>query len=192
MDIDYTIRQMAKVLAETMEAKDQYVRGHSEHVAELAKKIGQELGLSDKDVNNLWLAGIVHDVGKVGIAGEILNKPVPLSKYELQLVQSHVEISLEVIEKSSFPSEIRPFVAQHHERLDGSGYPRQLKGNEVVLGGRILAVADVFDAMTAQRPYRLAFTEEETIGHLTQHAGTLYDSAVVDALIRVIKNIRPT
>lgn len=185
--IDYTIRQMSRVLLETMGARDTYLRGHSESVAQLAINVGIELGLSAVDTGNLWLAGTVHDIGKIGIAAEILNKPGPLSKYERQLVETHVEISVKIVEQSLFPSDIVPIVAQHHERLNGSGYPRHLKGDEIVLGARILAVADVFDAMKSSRPYRSAFSEEAVISHLSQQAGILYDPAMVDALIKVIE-----
>lgn len=181
------LKWVARVLSGMIEARDPHVRDHVEGVAQLARSIGKEMGLSEMALGNLWLAGIVHDVGKIGVPPEILNKVGPLDKYEREFVESHVQLSLKIIQESSLPTEIVDLVAQHHERLDGRGYPRRMKGDQIVLGARILAVADVFNAMSSDRPYRTALPEKAARLHLVEHSGILYDPAVLEAFFKVLK-----
>ena len=165
------------------------MQGRSENVAQLAMTMGRVLGLTAIETGNLWLAGIVHDVGEKNIAGEILNKPGSLDKDERQQVESHVESSVKIIEQTSFPPAISQIVAQHHERLDGSGYPTRLKGEEIILGARILAVADVYDALISERPYRAAFSEDDALSFMKSKKDLLFDPAVIDALFKIIKGV---
>ncbi|MBF8304522.1 MAG: metal dependent phosphohydrolase [Dehalococcoidia bacterium] len=168
---------------------EQDVRDRSEHIAQLSMSLGRALGLSAIETGNLWLAGIVHDVGEKTIPETILNKPGQLENNERQVVESHVESSVKIIEKTSFPREVLQIVSQHHERMDGSGYPGQLKGNEIVLGARILAVADVYDAMISTRPYRGAFSQEAALTYLNENKGILFDEAVVKSLYKLLKGV---
>lgn len=168
---------------------EQDARGPSEHVAQLSMSLGRALGLSAIETGNLWLAGIVHDIGEKSIPTEILNKPGLLDPNERQIIESHVQSSVKIIEQTSFPREVLQIVAQHHERMDGSGYPAKLKGNEIVLGARILAVADVYDALISVRPHRAAFSEEAALSFIKGEKGILFDPAVIDALFKIIKGV---
>lgn len=171
-----------------VEAKQPLLRRHSERVAWLAAGLARQLELPEREVAIVRLAGLVHDVGKAGIADEILHKPALLSDAERLLVQSHVQTGLRTLETAHFPQEGSTIVAQHHERLDGSGYPAGLGGLEIVLGARILAVADVFEAMTADRPYRRACAQEQALAYLEGNSGKRYDSKVVEALWEVVRH----
>lgn len=185
---DKGFKHMATALLVTVGARDPDVRSHCEHVALLAVDIAAELGLPHEDVDNIWLASIIHDVGKVGIPWEILHKPGVLNKLERDLVEAHVETSLNILRESRFPPDVLKIVGQHHERLDGSGYPHRLKGAEIILGARVLCVADIFDAMTTERPYRRAFSIEQAQDYLEQHKGKLFHSPIVDAIKQVVTN----
>jgi putative nucleotidyltransferase with HDIG domain len=152
----------------------------------MAVAIAKEMGLSEAAIDSLRSAAILHDVGKISIPGEILNKPGKLSWVEWQLVKTHVAQGLKILAEANFPSEVRAAVAQHHERLDGSGYPQGLKGDQVVLEARILGVADVFEAMTSHRPYRPAAPVSEAVEYIRGCAGTKFDPLVVDAFMKVL------
>lgn len=164
-------------------------RGPSKSVAQLSMSLGRAIGLSAIETGNLWLAGIIHDIGEKNIPVEILNKPGSLDQNERQIVESHVQSSVKIIEQTSFPRDVLKIVAQHHERIDGSGYPVKLKGDEIVLGARILAVADVYDALISVRPYRAAFSEEAALSFIKEKNGILFDIAVVDTLFKLLKGI---
>lgn len=175
-----------QALMSAVEAKQPLLRSHSERVSWLAAELARRLELPEREVAIVRLAGLVHDVGKVGIADDILHKPAPLSDAERLLVQSHVQTGLRTLVAAHFPQEVTTIVAQHHERLDGSGHPAGLANPEIVLGARILAVADVFEAMTADRPYRRACAQEQALTHLEGNSDKLYDSKVVETLRGVL------
>lgn len=179
-------KQQVQALIAAAEIRDPSVRSHSERVGKLAAQIGAELGLPECEAATIRLAGLVHDIGKIGIAEEILNRPAALSDYERLLVQSHVEIGLRILQAAQFPKGVLPIVAQHHERLDGSGYPAQLTDTDIVFGARVMAVADIFEAMTASRAYRGGLSAEQALGHLQEYAGRLYDRRVVKALAKIL------
>lgn len=174
-------------IASTVEMRDAYTAGHQERVARLAVAIARELGMPQDQVHGLHLTAIVHDVGKIRIPAEILSKPSRLSKLEFQLIQLHAEAGYEILRNIDFPWPIAEIVRQHHERLDGSGYPRGLAGQEILLEAGILAVADVVEAMMSHRPYRPALGIDAALSEIEAGMGRLYDKAAVQVCIALFR-----
>jgi PAS domain S-box-containing protein/putative nucleotidyltransferase with HDIG domain len=172
-----------QVLASVSEIRDPYTAGHQRRVADLARAIAQELGLAPDRVEGIRVAGLIHDIGKMSIPAEILSKPTLLSKIEYALIQSHVQIGHDILNEIEFAWPIAKLILQHHERMDGSGYPQQLKGDEILLESRILAVSDVIEAMASHRPYRAALGIDSALKEIDKDKGTLYDPAVVAACL---------
>ena len=189
-----TLRTLTVGIAETlinaMEAKDIYLRGHSQRVAEQAASVAEELGLHPDTVEDIRLAGRLHDIGKIGIREEILNKPDALTADEYAHVKEHVRIGMDILEPLRHIPETLEYIHDHHERFDGAGYPRGKRGIEISIGGRVLAACDAFDAMTSRRAYREAFDEKHVIDDLRTHVGRLLDPAVFAALERVVARRR--
>jgi putative two-component system response regulator len=185
-----TVR-VAETLINAMEVKDVYLRGHSQRVAELAASIADQLGLSADAVEQVRLAGRLHDVGKIGTRESILNKPGALTPEEFAHVKEHVRIGMEILAPLKHLGEALAYVQDHHEHWDGAGYPRGLKGTDISIGGRILAAADAFDALTSKRAYREPMEPKETIEFLKAHSGKLLDADVYDAL-RIVVSRRKT
>jgi HD-GYP domain-containing protein (c-di-GMP phosphodiesterase class II) len=154
-------------------------------VGELAAAIGTELGLTEHQVTGLRVAGGVHDVGKIAVPAEILSKPTRLSSAEFAIVKTHAQQGYEILKDIDFPWPVAETVWQHHERLDGSGYPRGLRGDEISLEARIMAVADVVESMSTHRPYRPALGVKAAVAELESKAGSLYDPVVVAACVRL-------
>ena len=173
-------------LARTVDAKSPWTSGHSERVAELAFKIGLAMGLEEKDLDTLKRAGLLHDIGKIGIPAAILDKKGKLTDEEYLLVKSHPLIGARILEPISAYSEIIPVVEQHHERFDGTGYPHGIFGEDICLGARILAVADVFDALISDRPYRSGWERERVYGYIKEEAGSQFDRKVIEAFFEVM------
>jgi len=182
-----SLRDFTKALAKMVESRDPYTAGHQERVAKLAVAIAKEIGLSEEKLRGIQITGLVHDLGKIAIPAEILTKPIPLNKLEFDLIKTHPEVAYEVLKEIDFPWPIAEIVYQHHERIDGSGYPRGLKDDEILLEARILAVADVVEAMSSHRPYRPAHSIEEALEEVVRNKGKLYDPEVVEACVRVFK-----
>jgi response regulator RpfG family c-di-GMP phosphodiesterase len=178
---------VAETLINAMEAKDLYLRGHSQRVAELAASVADALGLSEDVVEHVRLAGRLHDVGKIGIRETVLNKPTSLTPEEFEHVKGHVRIGMEILAPLKHIGPALSYVQDHHEHWDGTGYPRGLKGESIVLGGRILAAADAYDALTSKRAYREPMSPEEVITFLAAHSGSLLDPRVYEALTRVVR-----
>lgn len=174
-------------LAYAMEAKDKYTSGHSYRVAEMSLVIAQELGMDRSRIEKLRFAGVIHDIGKIGVKESILNKPAPLTPAEFDNVKSHPETGAHILAPVVDDQEILKVVKHHHERYDGMGYPDGLPGEDIPLGARILAVADTYDAMTSDRPYRARVPIEETLEEIRQAAGSQFDPVVVEAFLRVRK-----
>jgi putative nucleotidyltransferase with HDIG domain len=172
-------------LARAVDAKSPWTAGHSERVTNLALEIGQVLGLAPKDLDVLRRAALLHDVGKIGIPMAILDKPKKLSEEECELMKQHTRMGGRILEPISAYADVLPIVLQHHERLNGIGYPDGLSGKAICLGARILAVADVFDAMVSDRPYRAGWDQEHVLEHIKQGAGQQFDLDVVKALLKV-------
>jgi putative nucleotidyltransferase with HDIG domain len=177
---------IAETLINAMEAKDVYLRGHSRRVAEQAASVADELGLDADLVEDVRLAGRLHDIGKIGIREDVLNKPGTLTAEEYAHVQEHVRIGMEILAPLRHIPMALEFIHDHHEHFDGGGYPRGRAGTEISIGGRILAACDAFDAMTSRRAFRDAFDEQATIGHLEADVGRLLDPTVFAALQRVV------
>lgn len=170
-----------------VEMRDPYTAGHEEHVGDLAKAIGGELGLGENACEGLCVSGYLHDLGKIVVPAEILSKPSALSPEEYALVRNHVRASHDVLKGIGFPWPVARAALEHHERMDGSGYPNGLKGAGISTEGRILAVADTVDAMLSNRPYRPGLGVEEALGEIERGAGTLYDADVVAACLRLFR-----
>ena len=177
---------IAETLINAMEAKDLYLRGHSQRVAELAGQLAQELGLEETVCENLRIAGRLHDVGKIGIREDILNKPSQLTSEEFEHVKRHVQIGLDILAPLFHIKQPLKYVEHHHERWDGAGYPLGLAGEAIPLGARILCAADTFDALTSKRAYRAPMEPLAALDHLRVDTGKQFDPSVYDALVRVI------
>jgi putative two-component system response regulator len=177
---------IAETLINAMEAKDVYLRGHSRRVGEQAASVAEEMRLDADLVENVRLAGRLHDIGKIGIREDILNKPGTLTPEEYAHVQEHVRIGMAILAPLRHMPVTLEFIHDHHEHFDGSGYPRGRAGVEISIGGRILAACDAFDAMTSRRAYREAFDEQTTIGRLEADVGRLLDPTVFVALQKVV------
>ena len=174
-------------ITNALEARDPYSYGHSSNVTTYAHSIAGELGLSPSEKENIVNAGLLHDVGKIGISDAILLKPEKLTQAEWEIVKEHPRRGKDILEPLSFLKEAVPIVYHHHERYDGRGYPKGLKGEEIPLGARILAVADSYDAMSSDRPYRKRLSEEECITELKESAGKQLDPRIVEAFLRVLE-----
>ena len=178
-----TITTMAKIV----ETKDPYTAGHQQKVAELAELIARELGLTPDRVQGLHMAAMIHDIGKIYIPAEILSKPGQLTRIEIDMIRTHPNFGAEIVKTIPFPWPLAEMILQHHERLDGSGYPRGLKGDEILLESRILMVADVVEAMATHRPYRAARGLIQALQEIQDFRGRYYDPEVVDACLTVIR-----
>ncbi len=180
-----------KALAAAIDAKDEYTHGHSFRVAKYAVSIGQQLSLASKDVNDLEIAAYMHDLGKIGVSESILGKPGKLTTEEFCHIQQHPVFTDKILQPIHLANHIIQGAIQHHERLDGTGYPLGLAGPEISLFGRIIAVADVFDALTSKRPYRDAMPVETALKILCNNVDKQFDRAVVLALIQALQNKMP-
>jgi len=176
-----------QAIAATVEMRDPYTAGHQRRVARLAEAIATELGLPQERIHGIRLAGTVHDVGKIGVPAEILSKPGLLSVIEFNLIKQHPSIGYEILKEVEFPWPIAQMVRSHHERQNGSGYPDGLQGEEILLDTRIIAVADVVEAMFSYRPYRPGLGMQAALNEIVSHRGVLYDAQVVDACLRVVE-----
>ena len=170
-----------RAVANSVEARDPYTRGHSGRVADIGKVMAAELGWSRRDIELIDWGGVLHDLGKVGIDDAILNKPGKLTDEEFEIMKSHPSIGAQVIQGVSFLEPVIPFILEHHERFDGRGYPKGLKGSAISREGRLLAVADAFDAMTTDRPYRKALSTRTAMDELLRVTGTQLDPEMVTA-----------
>lgn len=177
-------------LAATVEMRDPSTAGHQRRVALLGVAIAKELQLPEDQIEGVHLAGVVHDVGKIRVPAEILSKPRRLVEMEFALIKEHAQDGYEILKSIDFPWPIAQIVRQHHERLDGSGYPRALKGEQILLEARILAVADVVEAMSSRRPYRAALGVEAALKEIELGRGSVYDATVVDACLRLFAEKR--
>lgn len=165
----------------TIETRDPYTSSHQKRVAELAEAIAVKMGLSPEEVECVKMAAIIHDLGKIAIPAEILSKPGRISEVEFRLIQKHPQVAYDILRTIDFPWPVADAVLQHHERLNGTGYPNGLKDGQIMTAARILAVADVVEAMVSHRPYRSALTLGEAIYEITKNRDVLYDKEVVDA-----------
>ncbi|TMF47593.1 MAG: HD-GYP domain-containing protein, partial [Chloroflexi bacterium] len=183
--------QTLDLAAQALDARDRYTESHSIRVADLAARLGEQLELGDREVESIRTAGSLHDLGKIGIRDDILNKPGPLSEEEWEIMRRHPDIGADMIAQHSALAEVAPLVRHHHERWDGSGYPAGLRGDVIPFGARILSVADSFDTITGARLYRKsAMTPIEGVEDISRRANHWYDPNVVDAL-RELHGLKP-
>jgi PAS domain S-box-containing protein/putative nucleotidyltransferase with HDIG domain len=176
-----------QVMVAAIEMKDPYTAGHQNKVADLARAIATEMELSHEKIDGLRMAGIIHDIGKLAVPAEILSKPTKLTDIEFSLIKEHSRSGYEMLKDVESPWPLAEIVYQHHERMDGSGYPRKLKGDEILIEARILAVADVVEAMASHRPYRASLGIDAALQEIEKNKGILYDSAVADACLRLFR-----
>ncbi len=174
-------------ISKLVEEREPYSSGHQVRTAELARAMAKDLGLKEDRIDSIYLAAVVHDIGKIRVPQEFLSRSGILSKIELSLVRAYPQAGYDILKTIEFPWAIAEIVLQHHEFINGSGYPSGLKGDEIMLEARILCVADVVEAMSSRRPYRPAFSLESTLKELSDNRGILYDSECVDACIRVVE-----
>jgi len=182
-----TLDDVVKMVVRIVEARDPYTAGHQMKVAELAVAIAREMGLDKKRVRTIYVAGMLHDIGKIHIPAEILSKPSALTEAETNIIKTHPVVGYDILKNIDFDGPVADIVLQHHERLDGSGYPRGLKGEEILLEARILGVADVVEAMASHRPYRPAMGIDKALEEIKKYSGILYDPEVVKACLRVFE-----
>ena len=177
------------ILGKALDYYSPYTRGHSERVASISASIAEALGLPSKEIRKIYWAGILHDVGKIFVPQEIINKPDKLTDEEFELMKQHSVKSYELVKEIKGLEDIAKIVRHHHERWDGKGYPDGLKGEEAPLGARIIAVADAYDAMTSERPYRRALTPQEALEEIVKGSGTQFDPNIVNAFLKVYQTL---
>jgi PAS domain S-box-containing protein/putative nucleotidyltransferase with HDIG domain len=182
------LNSTVSALATAVETRDPYTAGHQRRVAQLACAISKEMGFSRNRVEGMQVMGHVHDIGKIGVPAEILSKPGKLNEYELSLIRSHSQIGYEILKEINFPWPVAQAVRQHHEKINGTGYPEGLKGSEIIPEARILTVADVVEAMASHRPYRPALGVDQALAEIRQNQGILYDPEAVKACCRVFED----
>lgn len=180
--------QTVNSLALAVETRDPYVSGHQQRVAQLASEIATALSLGEEAVEGIFLAGNLHDIGKINIPSGILSKPGILNDLEIALIKNHSQVGYDILKGIDFPWPIALTVYQHHEKLDGSGYPLGIKGDEMLFEARIIGVADVVEAMSSHRPYRPARGVKHALEEISDNAGLLYDREVVDCCLDLFQN----
>ncbi|WP_412850197.1 HD-GYP domain-containing protein [Brevibacillus invocatus] len=176
-------------MAASIDARDHYTSGHSQRVAHWGREIAKQIGMSPEKVEEVYFGGILHDIGKIGIEDEILNKKGKLTPEEYDKIKQHTVIGYEIIKQAGMFHELLPAIRSHHERIDGKGYPDGLVGNEIPLIARILAISDAFDAMVADRPYRKGLPVEEALQEIRRGAGTQFDEELASYFIHVINKL---
>jgi len=182
-----SLEDTVRAIATIVEMRDPYTAGHQVRVADLAAALAKQLGLPEEQVHAIHLAGIVHDLGKIQIPAEILSKPGKITDLEFGLIKVHPQAGYDILKGISFPWPIAQMVLQHHERLDGSGYPQGLKDGDILIEARILSVADVVEAISAHRPYRPGLGTEVAMEEITKNRGKFYDPQVVDACVTLFR-----
>jgi putative two-component system response regulator len=182
-----TLEQTVYALAATIEMRDPYTAGHQRRVGNLAFATARQMDLPRDQARGLHMAGLVHDIGKIQVPAEILSKPTRLTDVEWDLIKTHPQVGYDILKSIEFPWPVAQIVLQHHERIDGSGYPQGLSGKDILLDAKILAVADVVEAMASYRPYRPARPLEEALQEIEDHKGTLYEPDVAEACLRAVR-----
>ncbi|MCX6009176.1 MAG: HD domain-containing protein [Chloroflexi bacterium] len=195
--IQQDIESLRGVLTETVksivilgETRDPYTAGHQQRVAELACAIAGEMGLSEDQIEGIRVMGVIHDIGKVAVPAEILSRPGKLSNYEFGIIKTHPQAAYDILKGLEFPWPVAQAILQHHERLNGSGYPNGLSGEDIILEARILGVSDVVEAMASHRPYRPALGMDKALNEISQNKGTVYDANVVDVCLKLFTQKR--
>lgn len=184
--LEATLDAVSVSAANMVELRDPYTAGHQRQVAQIAVAVARDLVLPDEEVQGIEVAATLHDIGKIAIPAEILGRPGRLSPAEFEMVKTHCQAGHDIVAEVPFPQPVAKMILQHHERLDGSGYPRGLKGGDILMGSQIVSVADVLSAMASHRPYRPALGKSAALDELRANSGRLYDKDAVDSVMRVI------
>ena len=182
-----TMEDSIEAISLVTEARDAYTAGHQRKISTLAVAIAEEMGFPKDKVEGIKIAALIHDVGKINLPAEILSKPGKLSEIEFNLIKNHSKIGYDILKKVDFLWPIAEIVLQHHEKINGSGYPNNLKGDEILLEVKIICVADVVEAMSSHRPYRPALGIDKALEEIFKNKGILYDPEVVDACLKLFK-----
>ena len=182
-----TVEGTVLAMSHVVETRDPYTAGHERRVTELATAIAEEMGMDGEELTALRHAGLIHDIGKIAVPAEILAKPGRLSEVEFNLIQQHPATGFDILAAIDFGRPVAEMVLQHHERLDGSGYPRALSGEDILPEARILAVADVVEAMSSHRPYRAALGMEAALAEIREPVGVKYDADVAASCVRLVE-----
>jgi putative two-component system response regulator len=182
------MEQTVNALATAMEKRDPYTVGHQQRVAKLACAIAQEMGFAQDEMEGIRIAGLLHDIGKISIPTDILNKPGRISQYEYMLIQEHPQSGYEILKDIRFEHPIVEVILQHHERVNGSGYPHGLKGKKIMREAKIMAVADVVEAMASHRPYRPSLGIDKALEEITKNRGVLYELKIVDVCLALFRD----
>ena len=180
-----TFDETVHALTATAEERDPCAVGHQQRVTRLACAIAKEMGLSEEQIDGIYMAGLTHDIGKTSVPVQILVKPGPLNDLEYGLIKAHSQVGHDILKTIEFPWPVAQIVLQHHERMDGSGYPAGLSGDDILLEARILAVADFVDVMTSRQPHRPALSIDKVLEEISQNRGDLYAPEVVDACLKL-------
>lgn len=183
-----TLNDALATMVKIVEMRDPYTAGHQQRVTELATAIARQMKLEDTRIDQLRMAAVIHDIGKMYVPSDILSKPGKISDTEFSLIKAHPQSGYDIVEGMNFPGDVAQTVLQHHERLDGSGYPNQLKGEDIILEAKILAVADVIEAMASHRPYRSALGIDKALEEISKNKGKLYEPDVVDACVELFNS----
>ena len=183
--LEYSYRETISAASAAIDARDTYTAGHSKRVADIACKISRELELNDSQIKCIELAALFHDIGKIGIPDNILNKLGGLDEEEFEKIKMHPILGYKILENIEFFSSMLPSILYHHERPDGKGYPEGLIGDEIPLGASIIAIADTYDAMTSDRPYRKALSHEFAVEEIRKKSGVQFKKEVVEAFFRI-------
>ena len=174
-----------RAIAAMVETRDPYTAGHQRRVADLARTIATEMGLESGQIEGLRIAGMIHDIGKIVVPAEILSKPTRLTEIEFSLIKNHVQAGYDILKDIEFPWHVARMVLEHHEKMNGSGYPQGLPGDKLLIESRIIAVADVVEAMASHRPYRPGLGIDKALDEISKNRGVLYDQEVVDVCLRL-------
>jgi len=181
-----TFKGMVNAMVSAIEIRDPYTAGHGRRVTELACAIAERMGLSEDRIEGLRMAGLIHDIGKIGVPAEVLSKPGQLSELEWGMIKAHPQVGYDILKTIEFPWPVAQIVLQHHERIDGSGYPTGLSGDDILLEARILAVADVVQAMVSNRPHRPPHGLDKVLEEVSQNKGILYDPEAMEVCLKLI------
>jgi HD-GYP domain-containing protein (c-di-GMP phosphodiesterase class II) len=182
--LDATVQAVTLIV----EMRDPYTAGHQKRVAALARAIGEEMGLSADRLDGLQMAGYIHDIGKIGVPAEILSKPSKLTAIEFGMIKTHPQAGYDILKPIEFPWPIARMVLEHHERMDGTGYPNGLRAGDILVESRILALADVIEAISTHRPYRPALGVDAALAEVESGAGVLYDAEAAEASRRLFRD----
>lgn len=185
-----SIDGVVQAMALAVEVRDPYTAGHQKRVADLACAVAEEMGFPSDKIMGIRMAGAIHDLGKISVPAEILSKPTKLIDLEMGLIKTHPQVGSDILKRIEFPWPLAQIVLQHHERMDGSGYPQGLRGDEILPEARLIAVADVVEAMASHRPYRPSRGIESALREIAKNKGKLYDPAAVDACLRLFREKR--